>query len=261
MRSKVKIKTWPRFSKLVRKKGGPLLKALDQFPDSVLIAGCQRSGTTLIARIITKSEGMVNYWSGGDDELDAALILSATEFSKTKGRYCFQTTYLNENYPEYFDHIGEYKLIWVLRNPYSVVYSMKYNWRTWALNELFQACGCQFLDGKPLKTYRRFGAIGVPKILKACFSYKGKTSQLAEIYNRIGNNHMIVIDYDDLILNKEKILKMVYAFIGLTFKKNYADLIHSQSIHKSNKLSPKEREMVLAHAFPTYEKYKKLVKS
>jgi hypothetical protein len=261
MRSKVKIKTWPQFAKLVRKKGTPLLKALGQFPDSVLVAGCQRSGTTLLARIITKSEGMVNYWSGGDDELDAALILSATDCHIAKGRYCFQTTYLNECYPEYFDHIGGYKLIWVLRNPYSVVYSMKYHWRTWALNELFQACGDQFLEGRPLRTYKRFGVLGVPKILRACLSYKGKTSQLVEIFDKIGNDHMLVINYDDLILNKEEILRMIYAFIRLPFKKSYADLIHSRSIHKANKLSPKERELVLTHAFPTYEKLKEMAKS
>ena len=38
------------------------------------------------------------------------------------GRFCFQTTYLNNHVFEYFEH-DHYQLIWVLRNPFSVVVS------------------------------------------------------------------------------------------------------------------------------------------
>ncbi|MGD9211753.1 MAG: sulfotransferase [Desulfobacteraceae bacterium] len=256
---KSNIKNWPQFAKKVRKKKVPLLKELDNFPASILIAGCQRSGTTMLARIITQSEGMVNYWFGRDDELDAALILSGTVPHTPSGRYCFQTTYLNENYPEYFEHNNGHKLIWVLRNPYSVVYSMKYNWRGWALNELFEACGVQFLDETQLKRYQRFGVIGIPKILRACLSYKGKTIQIEKILEKFGKDRVLVIEYDDLIQKKEVKLEKVYQFLGLAFKKKYADLINAKSLHKSDKLSKKEKSLVLEHAFPTYEKVKKLV--
>ena len=121
------IQSWKRFHKEVRLKGCHLLRMLGKFKNPVLVAGCQRSGTTILSRVITQSDGMVNYPSRPDDELDAALILSGVEEHESRGRYCFQTTYLNECYTEYFRDEYDYKLIWVLRNPFSVVYSMKYN--------------------------------------------------------------------------------------------------------------------------------------
>jgi hypothetical protein len=50
---KSNITEWPQFAKQVRKKNVPLLKELDNFPASILIAGCQHSGTIMLARIIT----------------------------------------------------------------------------------------------------------------------------------------------------------------------------------------------------------------
>jgi ligand-binding sensor domain-containing protein len=44
-----------------------------------------------------------NYWFGRDDELDAALILSGHVDHQQNGRYCFQTTYINECFREYFE--------------------------------------------------------------------------------------------------------------------------------------------------------------
>jgi Holliday junction resolvasome RuvABC ATP-dependent DNA helicase subunit len=38
---------------------------------------------------------MVDFSSGEDDELDAALILAGFVEHTPRGRYCFQTTYLN----------------------------------------------------------------------------------------------------------------------------------------------------------------------
>jgi hypothetical protein len=43
--------TWPKFARSVRSKQDKLLSRLEEFPDSILIAGCQRSGTTMLARI------------------------------------------------------------------------------------------------------------------------------------------------------------------------------------------------------------------
>jgi hypothetical protein len=157
---------------------------------------------------------MVNYWFGRDDELDAALILSGTVAHTPHGRYCFQTTYLNEKYTEYFEHDNGHKLIWVLRNPYSVIYSMKYNWRSWALNELFEACGVQFLDERLTRNYQRFGVIGVPKIVRACLSYKGKTGQIIEIAERLGNERVQVIDYNELIQKKRNTSGKSVSFFG-----------------------------------------------
>src|SRR5690606_4816997 len=70
---------WPRFHREVRGEGRRLLCRLDRFPDAVLISGCQRSGTTMLSRIIRESAGMANYRRRDDDELDAALILAGVE--------------------------------------------------------------------------------------------------------------------------------------------------------------------------------------
>lgn len=144
------INTWRKFSRCVKFRQDKLLLRLDDFPNSILIAGCQRSGTTMLARIITQSEGMVNYWFGPDDELDAALILSGHEAHQPRGRYCFQTTYLNERYPEYFEH-ENFRMVWILRNPHSVVHSMLHNWKDFALNNLFSSCAAQLVEER----YRR----------------------------------------------------------------------------------------------------------
>lgn len=253
------IRKWPQFAKKVRRKKVPLLKELDKFPASILVAGCQRSGTTMLARIITQSDGMVNYWFGRDDELDAALILSGTVAHTPRGRYCFQTTYLNEQYSQYYGHDSGHKLIWVLRNPYSVVYSMKYNWRAWALNELFLACGAQFLDSRQSERYQRFGMITVPKMLRACLAYKGKTIQIVEIIKHLGEEQVCIIDYDELIQQKDQYLEKIYRFIGLDYEKRYADKINARSLRKSDQLTRRERTMVTELALPTYETVKKMV--
>jgi len=103
---KAQIITWKKFAPEVRPGGCNLLARLDEFPNSILVSGCQRSGTTMLLRLITQSEGMVNYWFGRDDELDAALILSGFEPHTPHGRYSFQTTYLNECAHEYYDHVN-----------------------------------------------------------------------------------------------------------------------------------------------------------
>ncbi len=135
-----------------------LLHRIDEFPDSVLVTGCQRSGTTALARAINASPAMVDYRFGRDDELDAAQILAGRVDHVPRGRYCFQTTYLNQCYGEYLEHRSPQRIVWVLRNPYSVVYSMVYNWGRFAFNELFAACGSPLLEGWTADLYRWFAA-------------------------------------------------------------------------------------------------------
>ena len=152
-RGRATINAWRRFGKKVRSNKCDLLKCLKNYPDSVLVSGCQRSGTTMLARLFTASEGMVKYYFGVDDEHDAALLLAGIEEKPQEGRYCFQTTYLNECYREYLNNDLSFKLIWVVRNPFSVVYSLLYNWDSFALDELFEACGVEVLDTDAKQRY------------------------------------------------------------------------------------------------------------
>lgn len=138
-----RYQTWRRFHHGPRKSGQPLLKSLPRYPNCVLVAGCQRSGTTMLSRVIAGARGFQRFALTPDDELDAALILAGEVDVPTDRRYCFQTTYLNEKCGEYGTLGPDHKLIWVLRNPYSVVYSMVNNWKPAALTRLYEGCAIQ----------------------------------------------------------------------------------------------------------------------
>ncbi len=259
------IRSWEALSKQVRlhdKKGKNLLAKLDEFPNSVLVSGCQRSGTTMLSRIITTSDGMVDYWFGKDDELDAALILSGEVNYSPKSseeRHCFQTTYLNERYPEYFSKGQSHKLIWVLRNPYSVVYSMAYNWGSFARNELFSAIGKPVMPKSELEKCRFLGKPLISKLKKSCFSYNGKISQLPIIKETLGADRVWVVDYDELVRNKKVLLPKIYEFIELPYKESYCEKIKSSSIGKADKMSEKHKAYVKEHCIPVYEEMLALV--
>jgi hypothetical protein len=258
-KSITKIKTWQKFGRLVRSNGCNLLNRLDDFPDSVLITGCQRSGTTMLSRIITNSQGMVNYWFGPDDELDAALILSGVVAHDPKGRYCFQTTYLNECVGEYLEHKSRYKMVWVLRQPFSVVHSMVHNWKNFALNELFEACATDLLDEKERKRYAKYGVWGVNRLRRAGLSYCGKVSQLFKLHERLPADQLIIVDYDVLVRRKTVLLPELYRFIDLPYRPEYADMIHNKSIAKHSKLSKKAHMLIEKTCLHLYEEAGKLV--
>lgn len=252
------IKTWKKFATKVRSRGCQLLVRLDDFPRSILVTGCQRSGTTALARLITSSEGMVNYWQGKDDELDAALILSGEANHETKGRYCFQTTYVNECYLEYFNYTNSHRMIWVTRNPHSVVYSMLHNWGRFAFNELFKSCGAKYLTDKDSVRYQKFGRYSIPRVRRACLSYIGKTNQLFELEESQWKDRIIVVDYDDLVLNKGSILPDIYKFVGLAYKQKYGDKLNAGNVDKAKRLTNYECRIINEVCSPIYDKAKSL---
>lgn len=247
------ITNWEEFDEKVRSKGHPLLKRLDEFPDSVLVTGCQRSGTTMLSRVITQSDGMVNYWFGPDDELDAALILSGYVAHPPAGRYCFQTTYINRRYHEYYVHTNGHKILFVLRNPFSVVHSVLYNWRDTALERFFRFNGISHLTGVDKWLYKSFGARSISKLRQACWGYKGKVLQLFELKQHLNAEQLMVVDYDDLVMHKAEILPIIYSFCDLDYKIEYADRIHSKSISKVTRLSTQESKVIKSLCEPIYQ--------
>jgi hypothetical protein len=247
------ITTWEEFNNAIHFADIPLFKRLNEFPDSVLVTGCQRSGTTMLARIITQSDGMVNYWFGPDDELDAALILSGYVNHEPQGRYCFQTTYIN-NIEEYNDLPNGIKIIWSLRNPYSVVYSMLYNWGDNSMNRVFTHCGVPLLRGKDKYLYKIWGLRGISRLRRACLAYNGKTSQIFDLKRIVNGDSLLVIDYDELVKNRELHLQAIYSFINLKFESKYVELINKKSVTKRSKLSPSEVELISQLCNPIYMK-------
>jgi hypothetical protein len=238
--------SWQSFARDVRGKQEKLLVRLSEFEDSILVTGCQRSGGTMLSRVFTNSEGMRNYWFGKDDELDAALILSGKVHHVVQGRYCFQTTYINERWNEYFDHLSRYRMVWCLRNPYSVVYSMVYNWKTFALNELFLSCGFSHMNYEDRVRFQRFGLWRIPKIRRGAYAYAGKVSQLLSLHSRLPSEVLNVVEYDDLVKNKTRLLPLLYNRLSLQFRSSDAESISERSLGKKEKLSNTEKGEVNA---------------
>ncbi|MCB0106882.1 MAG: sulfotransferase domain-containing protein [Caldilineaceae bacterium] len=248
------ITNWEEFDAAVRTPGHPLLHRLDDFPHAVLVTGCQRSGTTMLTRLITESEPMVNYWFGPDDELDGALILSGYVDHIPAGRYCFQTTYVNNHQHEYYQHNAGHKVIFLLRNPLSVVYSMLYNWRPRALDRIFGFCGIGQLHGLDRQRYRLFGIRGISKLRRACYGYTGKVAQVFELRRRLTAEQLLVIDYDELVTHKAQLLPLIYRFIDLPYQEEYAAQIHARSMSNVQKLSGREIATIQRFCKPIYQK-------
>ncbi|MEW6233120.1 MAG: sulfotransferase domain-containing protein [Chloroflexota bacterium] len=251
------ISNWRQFARRVRSGDCRLLARLPDYPSAILVTGCQRSGTTMLARLVTSSAGMTNYWSGLDDELDAALILAGLEEPAATGRYCFQTTYLNECYQEYLEAPASVRILWVLRDPASVVNSMLHNWRPSALRELAAACRRQpppkARNLPDLPVVRAQGRLG-----QACLAYIGKTAQLWMLAECLPRPMLAVIDYDELIRDKGRLLPEIYRFIGLPFRPEYGAAIRPPSARRALILDADARQLVGESCLPLYQAARRL---
>jgi len=219
------LTNWRQFDRRIRNDRARLLAGLPHFSAAVLVAGCQRSGTTVLTRILREAIGMPGLGFTRDDELDAALILCRTIEYRRDGRCCFQTTYLNDHYREYFEH-DNYQLVWVIRRPEAVVRSMLLHWRRAALRRLFRACAQQALDDTGARRFRRFGCYGFSREEMACLCYNVKTAQLHEIAARLGPKRLYILDYDRLVEQSDSLLPDIFAFAGIPYHDRYAGYLH-----------------------------------
>jgi hypothetical protein len=236
------IRSWAAFHAIVKQPGRPLLAKLGDYSDPILVAGCQRSGTTALARLLKRPDGMVEHAFGHDDELDGALLLAGYASRGTDGRHCFQTTYLNDRVGEYFEH-SNFRLIWMLREPRSVVYSMLNNWKRGALNRLFDACGAEVLAAVDPTPTLRTTWLGPSRLVKACSSYVAKTAQTFELRARL-ESRIAVVDYDELVANKASLLPKLCEFVGIAYDPRLGDGLHARSVGKRNQLGARDAEYV-----------------
>lgn len=233
MPPRLRINSWASFERRVRDRLPHLLVELQKYPDALLVAGCQRSGTTAITRLLRDAIGMPNLCLTRDDELDAALLLSGVATSEYTGRHCFQTTYLNDQVGEYFEH-DDFRLVWIIRNPRSVVQSMLYNWRYGALVRLFKRCGSRGLGEREQKLFDRFGSLPFSRLQMACLSYNAKTAQTQLLAERLGQDRLFIVDYDELIDHREEILPRIFDFAHLQFDPaELARIKRSSTSHKA----------------------------
>ena len=246
------LNSWRRFHYRKRRGEPPLLAAVDRYPTSVFVAGCQRSGTTMLTRLIANSAGFRALRLTHDDELDAALVLCGEVNLTTDVRYCFQTTYLNERFYEYRNLGSRHRLVWVIRNPYSVVYSMVHNWSRFALNELY--AGCCGGERQPTAIALELGwPLGPHQIEKAARAYAAKTSQIFAIMQLVDRSQVMVVHYDDLVREPRPMLERVFKFVAGTFRDDYVVRIRSDSSGKAAALSDNARQIVQKFAEPTYQ--------
>ncbi len=253
------IKSWADFKREIRPKGCGLLKRLDDFPESILVTGCQRSGTTVLSMVISGSAGIVQYTKEGEPEFRGALILAGITPHEPRGRYCFQTTYLDECYREYYEKTNGHKLIWVLRNPYSTVYSMLQNWSKASFNSLFIGCGSGLLTGREKSLYKYFGQHAIGRIKRACLSYNSKLAQLFELKENLPEGSIGVVEYDELVKSKHAVLPLIYDYIGLKYDPGYAEVIYSISLSKKDRLSKREARIIQDVCMPLYRQAADLV--
>lgn len=207
---------WRRFARQVRSRGCVLLARLDELDRPILVSGCQRSGTTALTQIISRSPEIGRFPGGPDDELSGAWILSGDiPFDFERRRYCFQTTYLNECNTEYRDRSANFQLVWLLREPSAVVRSMIYNWKRDALDELFRSVGAEHAKHDFARKNSGRRGVGTSPLLKACYSYLGKTSQIIELASVIDSKCLWVGDYDMLVRDPDTFLKGLFTFLDL----------------------------------------------
>jgi hypothetical protein len=246
---------WQDFHDGPRLRGEPLLAALPRYPDAVLVAGCQRSGTTMLTRVIAAAHGFRRFELTKDDELDAALILAGQLRIPEDSRYCFQTTYLNEKVEEYRTLGAGQKLIWVLRNPHSVVYSMMKNWQAFGLDELY--------DGVVARRIRPSAKLGgswwrrlrePSNLQKACAAYAAKTPQVLEIRRMLDPAQLLVIDYDEIVRSPAEWFSRIFSFIGEPYDPVYINKVRADSVIKARKMSDGLRQKIDAQAMPAYRR-------
>jgi len=244
---------WLRFFSNVDEQG--LLSRLDAFPGAILIGGCQRSGTTALAEVVAESDGMVRYWSTpGIAELTAARILAGIEPCEPEGRYCFQTTYLGQHI-DYYSLSEAFQVIWMIRNPYSTVRSLVYNWPAAALSEVFSRAVVPTL---PRRKWWERRWTAMTQLEKACLHYRSKLEQMLRLFELRTENKLLAVDYDDLVLHADQRLPVIYEFVGLPYRLDYARRLHPRSLQKQDDLTPVERRAIEGICGPIYRRARRL---
>jgi len=247
-----RYRSWRRFHRGVRRRGLPLLKNLSSYPRCVLVAGCQRSGTTMLTRLIARAPGFTRLCLTADDELDAALALAGFVDLPHDLRYCLQTTYLNERFIEYRQLRPDQRLIWVVRNPYSVVYSMLHNWGRFALNELYEGCADLSTNSPGQRRSNLMWPFGPSRIEKACLAYRGKAAQILSIRHMLRPEQLLTVDYDLLTAAPREWLPRIFEFAEAPYDAACAEEVRRSPAGKADALSMRARALIEQLAWPTY---------
>jgi hypothetical protein len=232
------IASWSEFYSIIGDE--PLLAKLDDYPDALLIAGCDWSATTAITRLFKRLSPFADSSWGHDDELDGALLLAGRRERRAIGRTCFQTTYLRDRYREYFTH-DDFKLVWIVREPRATVRSM--------LASRGRALPPRNVLGLAGKSA---GGQGASRLEKACAAYLASIRQTTELKERLGER-VAVIDYDELAADRNRLLPALCRFAGVACDADVLRHLHGKSVRKGS-LASFEAAIVDQLALPAYRR-------
>ena len=233
--------SWADFHDVVKQPNQPLLARLDDYDDSVLVAGTHRSGTSALSYLLKRADGIADHCFGADDELDGALLLAGYVARLADGRHCFQTTYLNDRYTEYFEH-DNFRLIWMLREPRSIVHSLLQSWKRSGPNRSFDARDAKVLDPKARRTHVGSQG-GCSRLDRACASYVAKTEQTFALRERLGAR-MAIVDYDDLVAHRDVLLPQLCEFAEIPYDRDLTRQLHGKRARNGVRLAPWEARHV-----------------
>jgi hypothetical protein len=219
-----------------------LLAHLDDYPDALLIAGCDWSATTAITRLFKRLPCFTDSSWGHDDELDGALLLSGLRRGPSGGRHCFQTSYVREHYREYFAH-DDFRLIWIVREPRAAVSSLLGSQQKALALPRRIALG---LAGKSS------GGEGLSRLEKACAHYVASVRQTLELKERLGER-VAIVDYDDLANDRERLLPALCRFARVSCDAQLLRHLHGKSVRKGA-LASWEAAIVDERALPAYRR-------
>jgi hypothetical protein len=130
---------------------------------------------------------------------------------------------------------------------------MLHNRNKEALHQLFMRCGSHLLSEREKRNYRIFGKYGVSRLRKACYAYFGKSQQAFKLKDQLLPSEILFVEYDELVRSKHALLPLVYDFIDLPYKAEYADKLHEKSIMKATKLPNRKKEVIDSFCQPVYE--------
>lgn len=217
-----------------------LLARLDDYPDALLIAGCDWSATTAITRLFKRLPCFADSSWGHDDELDGALLLANGTDETTASRHCFQTTYLRERYREYFAH-ERFKLVWIVREPRSAVRSLlAQRERTLPPRTALGLAG-KSVSGQ-----------GASRLEKACAAYLASIRPTWELKERLGER-VAIVDYDELAADRNRLLPALCRFAGVECDIRALRHLHGKSVRRGA-LAPWEALIVDQLALPAYRR-------
>jgi hypothetical protein len=237
-RRAAQIASWSDF--YAARAHASFLASLDEYPDALLIAGCDWAATTAVTRLFKRLPCFVDSSWGHDDELDGALLLAGVRPRCAEGRHCFQTSYVRERYREYFEH-EDFKLVWVVREPRAAVRSL-----LTSRDRTLPARTALGLAGKSS------GGQGTSRLEKACAAYVASVRQTLELKERLGDR-VAIVDYDELAADRNRLLPALCRFAAVHCDAGVLRHLHGKSVRKGA-LASWEGAIVDQLALPAYRR-------